>query len=60
MLWDGLDFEYEGEMKNNDYEIINGKPHLGEWYGTYCYVIGDAFFGDKDKNPIYSYIVKVD
>ncbi len=36
----------------NDYQIINGKPHLGVFFGQYLYLSEDAFYGDENMNPI--------
>lgn len=35
-----------------EYQLIDGKPHLGHYFGCHNTVISDAFCGDLDKNPI--------
>lgn len=37
-------------MEKYEYEIINGKPHFGQWFGRYISIPNDAFVGDPDKN----------
>lgn len=37
----------------NDYEIINGKPHLGLFLGNAVIVNCDARCDDLGKNPVY-------
>jgi len=40
-----------------EYEIINGKPHFGEFFGICVMIQTDAFFGNEEENPIL-YIAK--
>lgn len=39
-------------MEKCEYEIINGKPYFGQWFGRYTSIPHDALVGDLDKNPI--------
>lgn len=36
-----------------DYEIINGKPHFGVWFGYYMPLPKEVWEGVVEQNPIY-------
>lgn len=40
--------------RGDDYEIINGKPHLGLFFGSFVVIHGDAWAGNPEHNPIFS------
>lgn len=40
-------------ITRNDYEIIDGKPHLGLWFGKYIYLNHEAaWIEDLELNPM--------
>jgi hypothetical protein len=39
--------------KNNDYEIINGKPHLGIFYGSVIIINETNLNGKFEENPVF-------